>query len=262
MDHSALRIVRHALAGFVVIAFLAGAAGASAGSGDKAPATDAAPPAGDKAAPADAATADAAKPGGDASNPDAAKPADEIKISQKIDDMVRVRQVVMALDRPDPAGKPLGRLRPGVKIKAIGVVEGGKWVQIALPNKNLAFVPDESLAIGDHAGELPKIAGPATGVPNAASLVIDKQTVQLSGIDPGPASALGPYEAWVKSHGPLECEPVADTGRYRCLTSTGNDVAEAAILNGAGRVGDGASATYREREKAAREQKKGLWGAN
>ncbi len=183
-------------------------------------------------------------------------------MSQKIEDMVRVRQVALALDRPDFAGKPLGRLRPGVKIKAIGVVEGGKWVQIALPNSHLAFVPDESLAIGDNAAELPKISGPVTGVPNAANLVIDRQTIQLSGIDPGPASVLGPYEDWVVSHGPLECEPVANTGSYRCLTNTRIDVAEAAILNGAGRVGDGADAGYRESEKKAREQKKGLWGAN
>ena len=193
---------------------------------------------------------------------DAAAPAEQVTLSQQINDMVRVRETVEALDRPDPAGKALGRLRPGVKIKAIGVVEGGKWVQIELPNKNTAFVPIGPLAIGENATELPKLSGPVTGVPNAASLVIDKQTIRLSGIDPGPPGALGAYESWVKGHGVLACEPVADTGRYRCLTSTGVDVAEAAILNGAGRVGDGASAVYREREKAAREQKKGLWGAN
>jgi endonuclease YncB( thermonuclease family) len=43
------------------------------------------------------------------------------------------------------------------------------------------------------------------------------------------------------------------------LTGSGIDVAEAAILNGAGRVGDGATPQYRDSETQARNAKRGLW---
>lgn len=97
-------------------------------------------------------------------------------------------------------------------------------------------------------------------MPNAATLVVADQRVRLSGVDPGPSAALGPFENWIRAQGVLECEPDAQTGRYRCFTSSGVDVAEAAILNGAGRVGDGATPAYRESETQARAAKRGFWG--
>ena len=63
----------------------------------------------------------------------------------------------------------------------------------------------------------------------------------------------------MRGQGALMCEPDAQTYRYRCFTSSGVDVAEAAILNGAGRVGDGAAPSYREREAEARQGRRGLW---
>jgi endonuclease YncB( thermonuclease family) len=104
------------------------------------------------------------------------------------------------------------------------------------------------------------IRGPVTRVPNAATLVVADQRLRLSGIDPGPGEALAPFESWLRGQGALMCEPDAQTGRYRCFTSGGVDVAEAAILNGAGRVGDGASPEYRTSETQARTAKRGLWG--
>jgi endonuclease YncB( thermonuclease family) len=150
-----------------------------------------------------------------------------------------------------------------VRLKAVGIVAGGKWVQIQLPNENIAYVPRSAMALdaaGKPLNELEKVAGAASSVPNAASLVIGERTVRLAGVDAGPASALGPFETWVKGQGSLDCEPAAGTGAFRCYTGKGVDVGEAAILNGVARAGDGASALYRERETAAREAKKGLWG--
>jgi endonuclease YncB( thermonuclease family) len=103
------------------------------------------------------------------------------------------------------------------------------------------------------------IRGPVTKVPNAATLVVADRRIRLSGIDPGPFAALGSFESWLHGQGALLCEPDAQTGRYRCFTSNGIDVAEAAILNGAGRVGDGAMPSYRERESEARQARRGLW---
>jgi endonuclease YncB( thermonuclease family) len=90
-------------------------------------------------------------------------------------------------------------------------------------------------------------------------LVVADQRIRLSGIDPGPSAVLAPFENWIRAQGVLQCEPDAQTGRYRCITSNGVDVVEAAILNGAGRVGDGATPSYRERETDARQAHRGLW---
>jgi endonuclease YncB( thermonuclease family) len=90
-------------------------------------------------------------------------------------------------------------------------------------------------------------------------LVVGDQRIRLSGIDPGPAEVLGPFENWVEAQGDLVCDPDAQTWRYHCLTGSGIDVAEAAILNGAGRVGDGATPQYRDSETQARNAKRGLW---
>jgi endonuclease YncB( thermonuclease family) len=185
------------------------------------------------------------------------------EIETQINDPVRVLDTVVALDHPDSNGEPVGRIRAGVRLKAVGIVAGGKWVQIQLPNENIAYVPRSAMAL-DPAGrplnELEKVAGAVSSVPNAANLVIGERTIRLAGVDAGPAAALGPFEAWVKGQGSLDCEPAAGTGAFHCYTSKGVDVGEAAILNGVARAGDGAGALYRERETAAREAKKGLWG--
>jgi endonuclease YncB( thermonuclease family) len=102
--------------------------------------------------------------------------------------------------------------------------------------------------------------GAVVRVPNAATLVVGDQQIRLSGIDPGPIEVLGPFESWIRGRGDLVCEPEAQTGRYRCFTASGVDVAEAAILNGTGRVGDGATPEYRDSKTQARNAKRGLWG--
>jgi endonuclease YncB( thermonuclease family) len=205
-------------------------------------------------------------------------------IVEWLNQTVRLRAAAQALDRPSSDGKPLGSIRAGAEVKAIGIVSGGQWVQIELPDQRHAYVSTEAVELGNSAGppsagQQPASAkaatteaatseatsaaavlrGPVTKVPNAATLVVADQRIRLSGIDPGPPTVLSPFETWVRAQGPLVCEPDAQTGRYRCFTSGGIDVAEAAILNGAGRVGDGATPEYRERETEARQERRGLW---
>ena len=103
------------------------------------------------------------------------------------------------------------------------------------------------------------IRGKVSRVPNAATLVVGDQRVRLSGIDPGPVTVVAPFQSWVEAQGEIACKPDAQTGRFRCMTASGVDVAEAAILNGTGRVGDGAIPEYRTSETQAREAKRGLW---
>ena len=197
---------------------------------------------------------------------------------------LRLRAATQAFDRPSSDGKPAARIRAGAEVKAIGIVAGENWVQIELPDQQRAYIPKEAIEFDNSTGSPPGgqqpepatlmpqktttpkttsatavLRGPVTKVPNAATLVVADQRIRLSGIDPGPLTVLSPFENWVRAQGPLTCEPEAQTGRYRCFTNGGIDVAEAAILNGAGRVGDGATPGYRDGETQARQSHRGLW---
>ena len=130
---------------------------------------------------------------------------------------------------------------------------------VATPSPALTTAPTSEATAPQPKPTPAVIRGPVTKVPNAATLVVADRRIRLSGIDPGPFAALGSFESWLHGQGALLCEPDAQTGRYRCFTSNGVDVAEAAILNGAGRVGDGAMPSYRERESEARQARRGLW---
>ena len=207
-------------------------------------------------------------------------------IMEWLNQTLRVRDTVQAVDQPSSDGAPSSRIHAGAEVKAIGVVAGGQWVQIELPDKSLAYLPRAAVELnGETGGQAqapehgPETAAPTapaaaapepkpppevirglvTKVPNAATLVVGERRIRLSGIDPGPFAVLGSFESWLRNQGALVCEPDAQTGRYRCFTSNGVDVAEAAIQNGAGRVGDGATANYREREAEARQARRGLW---
>lgn len=115
----------------------------------------------------------------------------------------------------------------------------------------------------DHAAvaktEAPQITGVVTRIVDAADLVINGQQLRLIGIDAGPREALPPFEKWVRSHAELKCELSQRRERYRCVTTTGVDVAEAALLNGAGQTSDDAAPIYRQREAEARKNRRGMW---
>lgn len=218
-------------------------------------------------------------------------------VEEWLNQTVRLRETVRATSLPAAGAKPAGEIRAGAEVKAIGLVAGKEWVEIELPDRSRAFVPRAAIAYeagGETTppppgrptaappaavGAAPQAASPAvtpaaataegaaetirgkvTRVPNAATLVVGDQRLRLSGIDPGPSAVLAAFESWVRGQGEVVCEPEAQTGRYRCFTGSGVDVAEAAILNGSGRVGDGAIPEYRTSEAQARQQKRGLWG--
>jgi endonuclease YncB( thermonuclease family) len=95
---------------------------------------------------------------------------------------------------------------------------------------------------------------------NAATLLVGDQRIRLVGIDPGPAAVLPPFANWLLHQaGTLQCQPVAQTGRYLCRKADGGDIGGTAVLSGVARIGMGATADYRKFENAARESKRGLW---
>lgn len=214
--------------------------------------------------------------------PTAPAPAAAPTVEEWLNQTVRLRESVEAMSLPAAGGKPAGEIRAGAEIKAIGLVAGKQWVEIELPDRSRAFVPRAAIEYetgGSPAAPPPPepsgavtptaataqgapetVRGTVARVPNAATLVVGDRRLRLSGVDPGPSAVLGPFESWVRGQGELVCEADAQTARYRCFTGGGVDVAEAAILNGAGRVGDGATPEYRASEAQARQQKRGLWG--
>jgi endonuclease YncB( thermonuclease family) len=190
---------------------------------------------------------------------------------------VRLPDTTQAFDKPSSDGEPSACIRARAEIKAIGRVADKHWVQIELLVHSRAYVPRATIEFenGLVASSAPAarqgasasveaaapgvIHGSVTRVPNATTLVVGDQRLRLSGIDPGPQEALPPFENWARGQGALTSEPDAQTGRYHCFTGGGVDGAEAAILNGAGPVGDGATPAYRERETRARTAKCGFW---
>jgi hypothetical protein len=105
------------------------------------------------------------------------------------------------------------------------------------------------------------IWGVVTDAPNVATWVIVDRTIRLWGIEPRSSGMVASLVNWVRAKGPVECVPFAKTGRYQCLTATGEDIAEAALLAGLARVGERAPTAYRSAEAQARRKGKGLWGA-
>lgn len=106
----------------------------------------------------------------------------------------------------------------------------------------------------------PPIKGMVTDVPDAATLVVGTEQVHLQGIEPGPLPVLGNFAKWAKTRSPVECVVQQEPGLYRCTTSNGVDVAETAILNGAGRAANDASPLYKQSEATAKQARRGLWG--
>ena len=213
--------------------------------------------------------------------------ADAPTIAQWVNQNVHMRQATEAREQPAADAKSVGGIMAGAEIKAIGIVAGGQWVQIELPNKALAYVPRAAVDLGGGAAAPPNpgpapstpataavkpeptpAAGPAPGtvsgavgrIPNAATLVVGDHRVRLWGIDPGPESIEAPFDKWLRENaGTLKCEPVGKTGRYKCVTADGHDIAEIALFSGFARVGEGAMDDYRKLEDQAREQHHGLW---
>jgi hypothetical protein len=97
---------------------------------------------------------------------------------------------------------------------------------------------------------------------DAMTWVVDDQIVSLWGIRPGSPSlfpSLIGFMELVRAKGAVECRRQTHSSRYRCLMTTGEDLAEAALLAGVGRAADGATVAYRTAETQAHQRGRGLW---
>ena len=141
---------------------------------------------------------------------------------------------------------------------------GHPAVQDTAPDTHPASVegepPDQDRQQVSEPSNPPEVVkGLVTDVQDVATWVVDGRTVRLFGIDRGPPRLLASLVNWVRAKGAVECLPQEPTQLYRCFTATGEDIAEAALLAGIGRVGEGATAAYQSAESNARRMGKGLW---
>jgi serine/threonine-protein kinase len=102
------------------------------------------------------------------------------------------------------------------------------------------------------------IKGMVTSVTPDGWPVIDGQSVRLAGIQTIDTDKVARIAVWIEQHGSyLSCEP--QMPGYRCLTQQNIDVAQAVLLNGAGRASADASPIYRAAEDQARAAHRGVW---
>lgn len=105
----------------------------------------------------------------------------------------------------------------------------------------------------------PPISGTVTAYSTDGWPIIGTQVLPLFGIDGIVASAQPGLQAWISSMGnSLTCTPQPG-GAYRCLSPQGVDIAEGAILNGAGRATPDAPQLYQNAEQQAQTAKRGIW---
>ena len=104
-----------------------------------------------------------------------------------------------------------------------------------------------------------QFSGVVSEVVDAATLIVGDNKVELAGIEPADRPAMKEKLAnWLKSQGSkVECTPTMT--KYRCLTTTGIDVAETAISNGAGKATPEAPTNYHSAETNAHSQRRGMW---
>lgn len=99
------------------------------------------------------------------------------------------------------------------------------------------------------------VSGTVTQISDAMTWVVGDNIVHLWGIRPGPRNSIASLEKvadWARSQGTIECRKQAHSRRYRCSTSAGEDIAQAALLAGIGRTARGATIAYRNAEAQGR----------
>jgi hypothetical protein len=156
--------------------------------------------------------------------------------------------------RPDATGTQPGQMvqpgaaaqTPGVSAEPGGEPIAGRGDRHSEP-KRFAMASTEI------------VSGTVTQVSDATTWVVGDKTVHLWGIRPASLNSPAPLEEvvdWVRSKGPVECRKQAHSRRYRCATSAGEDIAQAALLAGIGRTVRGATVAYRNAEAQGRQRSK------
>ena len=231
-------------------------------------------------------------PSGAAAKTTRAQPAD-VRIFEWINRPYTADRNLAVLGAPSTNAEAVGRVREGVEVFVVGVVAGGEWLQLRMPDgSSLGYVKaaDFPAVLGQPASprattaqaaapppaEAPAPAAaaeaaapeqPAEGDISGHATVVDTATLQIgdrlvslygiAGLDGQAAAGLQQYID--AAGGSVICHPQGDT-RHVCTLPNNTDVAMAALINGAAMLGQDAPDAYlAERNDAVRNQR-GMWG--
>jgi hypothetical protein len=82
------------------------------------------------------------------------------KIVELIDKPYTLAQTTDVFDAPKSGGQILLRIRQGASVMVLGIVDGDTWLQIALPDKRIAYIPAATIP-GMLSDTQPKALAPA-----------------------------------------------------------------------------------------------------
>jgi hypothetical protein len=105
----------------------------------------------------------------------------------------------------------------------------------------------------------PPITGTVTAYSTDGWPIIGNQVLPLFGIDGIAANAQAGLQGWISSMGNTLTCTAQPGGLYTCLSPQGVDIAEGAILNGAGRATADAPPLYQSAQQQAQAAKRGVW---
>ncbi len=196
------------------------------------------------------------------------------KVTEWINRTVSAPQTIQVQKTPASGSPTIGSLAKGASVLVLGVVEGGEFLQIRLPDgRTLGYVPRPALAASLQPPAPPplptppavpapppplQISGPATVVDTGA-LVVAGQMRALAGVQGLAGTHAKALQDFITGNGgSVTCEP-AIPGRYTCRLPNGTDVAMAALVNGSAEVVPDAPESYVQQQEAARAAHRGLW---
>lgn len=198
---------------------------------------------------------------------------------------------VTVVGAPSDNAETIGRLREGVQAFVVGVVAGGNWLQLRMPDgttTGYARAADFPAALGQAASPQTTAAQPPPPAPPAASppapaeaagapaaedvitghptvidtatLAIDGRLVSLDGVAGLDGQAAAELQSFIDASGnSVTCHPQGDD-RHVCLLPNNTDVAMAALINGAALLGPDAPDSYLAERNDAVRNHRGMWG--
>jgi hypothetical protein len=119
-----------------------------------------------------------------------------VKIVELINKPYTLTQTADVLDQPKSEGRFLIRIRQGGSVTVLGVVDGGAWLQVALPKDQEGYIPSATI---------PEISSDGTPKPPPAPVVAAASAAPVAAAAPPPT----PPAATVASAAP---PPAADDG--------------------------------------------------
>jgi len=153
-------------------------------------------------------------------------------------------------------------LRAGTAFTAAEKSSDGKWVIGLTEDGQAAYLQAADLGPYDPSRqpkpEQPAMVSGAAVVVDTATLTINGQTINLSGVKGETGNYATQLQQLITAQGPaVNCEQQSDG--YLCKLPSGIDIARAALYNGAAEPSDSASDDYRAQADAAKAARRGIW---